>query len=145
MIEVVLVGRLAREGRPGASYLEMSALNGIGSVVVDALIDFFNEEKNVAVVSELFATLEIEPFIVQRSASSAITGKVIVFTGTFEKMSRNEAKALAERLGAKVSNSVSRRTDFIVAGAEAGSKLDKANELGVKILNEDEWIVMTSS
>ena len=79
------------------------------------------------------------------TATSPITDKTVVFTGTLEKMTRPEAKALAERLGAKVTGSVSARTDYVVAGSDAGSKLAKARELGVKVLSEDEWLKLASS
>jgi len=78
-------------------------------------------------------------------ASSAVTGKTVVFTGTLEKLTRNEAKAQAERLGAKVAGSVSQKTDYVVVGADAGSKLKKARELGVTVLDEDAWLKLVGS
>ena len=82
----------------------------------------------------------MEPFVRAAAPASPVTDKTVVFTGTLEKMTRGEAKALAERLGAKVAGSVSKKTDYVVAGADAGSKLTKARELGVKVLTEDEWL-----
>ena len=82
----------------------------------------------------------MEPFTRTATTASPITDKTVVFTGTLEKMTRGEAKALAERLGAKVAGSVSTKTDYVVAGADAGSKLTKAREAGVAVLTEDEWL-----
>ena len=79
------------------------------------------------------------------TTASPITDKTVVFTGTLEKMTRGEAKALAERLGAKVAGSVSKKTDYVVAGADAGSKLTKAREVGVTVLTEDEWLKLVGS
>ena len=76
------------------------------------------------------------------ATSSPVAGKTVVFTGTLVRLTRSEAKAQAERLGAKVAGSVSKKTDYVVAGAEAGSKLKKASELGVAVLSEDEWIAL---
>jgi len=78
------------------------------------------------------------------ASNSTITGKTVVFTGSLEKMTREEAKAMAERLGAKVAGSVSKRTDYVVAGPGAGSKLGKARDAGVAILTEDEWFELVS-
>ena len=80
-----------------------------------------------------------------RAATSAVTGKTVVFTGTLETLTRSEAKAQAERLGAKVAGSVSKKTDYVVAGADSGSKLAKARELGVAVLDEQEWLRLTGT
>jgi DNA ligase (NAD+) len=109
--------------------------------VVDALIDFFSEPHNLQALGDLLNQIEVEPFV-RATAASPITDKTVVFTGTLEKMTRPEAKALAERLGAKVTNSVSAKTDYVVAGSDAGSKLTKARDLGVKVLTEDEWLAL---
>jgi DNA ligase (NAD+) len=82
----------------------------------------------------------VSPYAREATQASNVTGKTVVFTGTLVRMTRTEAKAQAERLGAKVAGSVSKRTDYVVAGDEAGSKLDKARELGVTVLSEDEWL-----
>lgn len=137
------LGRAAAEAVkefPGEGFLELSALSGIGPVAADALCDFFREPHNREAVDDLMAHVTAQPFERIAAAKSAVTGKTVVFTGTLEKMTRGEAKATAERLGAKVSGSVSKKTDFVVAGAEAGSKLDTARELGVAVLSEDEWL-----
>jgi DNA ligase (NAD+) len=84
----------------------------------------------------------VQPFVRQTATASPVTDKTVVFTGSLERMTRNEAKAMAERLGAKVAGSVSKKTDYVVAGADAGSKLAKARELGVAVLTEDEWLTL---
>ena len=131
----------ARE-MPGDDYRAFAGLNGIGEVVADSLIDFFGEPHNQKVVQDLLAEIDVQPYARQATVASAVTDKTVVFTGTLEKLSRNEAKARAERAGAKVAGSVSKKTDYVIAGADAGSKLDKARELGVTVLNEDEWIAL---
>ncbi len=118
---------------------EMDALDQIGDTVIDSLRDYFAEAHNRRRVERLAAQVRILDAEKPR-AESAIAGKTVVFTGTLEKMTRDEAKASAERLGAKVAGSVSRKTDYVVAGPGAGSKLGKAKEFGVKILSEDEWL-----
>jgi len=86
--------------------------------------------------------LTIEPFLQRAATNSPVSGKTVVFTGTLETVSRNEAKAKAEALGAKVAGSVSKKTDYLVVGADAGSKAKKATELGVRTLTEQEWLVL---
>ncbi|HEY8194555.1 MAG TPA: BRCT domain-containing protein, partial [Hyphomicrobium sp.] len=88
----------------------------------------------------LLKEMTVKPFERTQTKESPITSKTVVFTGTLVKLTRSEAKAQAERLGAKVSGSVSKKTDYVVAGAEAGSKLDNARALGVTVLTEDEWL-----
>jgi DNA ligase (NAD+) len=128
--------------RPGEAFLELVTAPGVGEVSAAALIEFFSREENARAVAELEAQLTIEAFEPVQTVASAVTGKTVVFTGTLEKLSRNEAKAQAERLGAKVASSVSKKTDYVIAGADAGSKLDKAKELGVEVLTEDAWLAM---
>ncbi len=105
------------------------------------MIEFFGEPHNVEIVDKLLEYVTPLP-LEQVAASSPVSGKTVVFTGTLERLTRGEAKAQAERLGAKVAGSVSKKTDYVVAGAEAGSKLKKAAELGVQVLSEDEWIAL---
>lgn len=131
-------------GPDSDAYRDIDDIEGIGTTVVDALIEFFGEAHNREVVAALLAHVTVTPFERVQAVASAVTGKTVVFTGTLEKFSRNEAKATAERLGAKVSGSVSKKTDYLVAGADAGSKLAKAREAGVTVLTEDEWLALTS-
>ena len=118
---------------------EMDALDQIGDTVIDSLRDYFAEAHNRRRVERLAAEVKIREVEKPRS-DSAVAGKTVVFTGTLEKMTRDEAKASAERLGAKVSGSVSKKTDYVVAGPGAGSKLADAKKHGVAVLTEDEWI-----
>src|SRR5580693_3073259 len=117
---------------------EMDALDQIGDTVIESLRDYFGEAHNRRRIERLAAQVKIREAERPRS-DSAIAGKTVVFTGTLEKMTRDEAKASAERLGAKVSGSVSKKTDYVVAGPGAGSKLTEAKKLGVTVLTEDEW------
>jgi DNA ligase (NAD+) len=127
---------------PGDDYRAFAGLNGIGEVVADSLIEFFAEPQNQEAVANLLAEVEIQPYVRAATVASAVTDKTVVFTGTLTRLSRNEAKARAERAGAKVAGSVSKKTDYVIAGADAGSKLDKARELGVAVLSEDEWMAL---
>jgi DNA ligase (NAD+) len=129
-------------GQESEAYAEIDNIEGIGETVVDALIDFFSEPHNVEAVDALLRQVEVQPYERVALVQSPVTGKTVVFTGTLERLSRNEAKAQAERLGAKVAGSVSKKTDYVIAGADAGSKLTKARELGVTVLTEDEWIAL---
>ena len=131
----------AKGGKDSDAYRELDNIEGIGATVVDALIDFFSEPHNLQALDDLLAQVTVEPFV-RATATSPVTDKTVVFTGTLEKMTRPEAKALAERLGAKVTGSVSAKTDYVVAGSDAGSKLAKARDLGVKVLTEDEWLAL---
>ncbi len=117
---------------------ELDAIDGIGNAVADAMADFFGEPHNVTVVEALIGDVRVEPLEAVDSGS-AVAGKTVVFTGALERMTREEAKSMAERLGAKVAGSVSSKTDLVVAGPGAGSKLKKASELGIEVIDEDEW------
>jgi DNA ligase (NAD+) len=131
--------RAAGKDRAGEAFAELDNIEGIGPTVAAAIADFFAEPHNVKVVDELLDEVSPEPLEAVDHASP-ISGKTVVFTGTLEKMTRSEAKAKAERLGAKVAGSVSKSTDYVVAGPGAGSKLKNAKDLGVKVLTEDEWL-----
>jgi DNA ligase (NAD+) len=117
---------------------EMDALDQIGDTVIESLGEYFSEAHNVRRIDRLVKQVKIRDAEKPR-ADSAVAGKTVVFTGTLEIMTRDEAKASAERLGAKVSGSVSKKTDYVVAGPGAGSKLTEAKKLGVAVLTEDEW------
>jgi DNA ligase (NAD+) len=117
----------------------LGSIVGIGPAIADELVDFFAEPRNVEVIDMLAAELTIEDAVVAEAAAGAVSGKTIVFTGTLETMTRPEAKARAEALGAKVTDSVSKKTDLVVVGADAGSKARRAAELGVRTITEAEW------
>jgi DNA ligase (NAD+) len=123
---------------------EMDALDQIGDTVIDSLAAYFGEEHNQRIVERL--TSEVHILDAERPrAHSVVAGKTVVFTGSLEQMTRDEAKAMAERLGAKVAGSVSKKTDYVVAGPGAGSKLDKARDLGVSVLSEDDWFALVGT
>jgi len=118
---------------------ELDAIDQIGDTVIEGLASYFGEEHNRRIVQRLTAQVCI--IDAERPVRhSAVAGKTVVFTGALEKMTREEAKARAERLGAKTAGSVSKNTDYVVAGPGAGSKLAKAKELGVQVLSEDDWL-----
>ena len=129
-------------GKDGDAYRDIDNIEGIGETVVDALIDFFGEQHNREQLHALLDEVTVKPYERLQLKELPVTGKTVVFTGTLTKVTRNEAKAQAERLGAKVSGSVSKKTDYVVAGAEAGSKLDNARALGVTVLDEDGWLAL---
>jgi len=117
---------------------ELSAVEGVGPVVAEALVDFFHEPHNREVLDDLLSEVRPQPFV-STARETEWSGKTIVFTGSLDTMSRDEAKAQAERLGARAAGSVSAKTDLVVAGTGAGSKLKKAAELGIRVIGEDEW------
>ena len=130
MLAARIVGSEAREALGG--------ILGIGPAIAEELVEFFSEPRNLETLDTLAGMLNIVP-AAGESASGALAGKTLVFTGTLETMTRPEARARAEALGAKVTDSVSKKTDFVVAGADAGSKARKAAELGVRVLTEAEF------
>ena len=124
---------------------ELDSIDGIGPKVVEAIIEFFAESHNRQVLDDLAAEVEVLDVAAPSAGASPLAGRTIVFTGTLATMSRAEAKATAEALGAKVAGSVSAKTDYVVVGADAGSKAKRAAELGVKSLSEDEWRELAGS
>ena len=122
---------------------EMDALDQIGDTVIAAVAAYFGESHNRGIVERL--TKQVKILDAEKpKKDTAIAGKTVVFTGALEKMTRDEAKATAERLGAKAAGSVSKKTDFLVAGPGAGSKLTEAQKHGVQVLTEDEWLKLIS-
>ncbi|MBR9649780.1 NAD-dependent DNA ligase LigA [Thalassobius aquimarinus] len=130
----------SREAR--AAWDDLVGVDGIGTTVAVALVTAFTQAAERASIDRLVAELDIQPVEAPETAGSPVAGKTVVFTGTLEKMTRAEAKARAEALGAKVSGSVSKKTDLLVAGPGAGSKAKKAAELGVETIDEDAWLAM---
>jgi DNA ligase (NAD+) len=118
---------------------ELDSIDGIGPKVAEAILEFFAETHNRAVLDDLTRQVQVQDAAGAATGASPLGNKTVVFTGTLERMSRAEAKATAEALGAKVAGSVSAKTDYVVVGADAGSKAKRAAELGVTILNEDQW------
>jgi DNA ligase (NAD+) len=133
MVQAAVIGSEARE--------ELGAIQGVGPAIAEELIAFFDEPRNCAALDDLAA--EAPPLPAEApSADSPIAGRTIVFTGTLAGMTRQEAEARAEALGAKVTKSVSKKTAFLVVGADAGSKAAKAAELGVQVLTEADWLAI---
>lgn len=131
---------VAAADRESEAYGELIDIDGIGPAMADDLIGFFAEAHNIEVLDALQEELEIEDFVVADTGNSPISGQTLVFTGNMETMSRSEAKARAEAMGAKVAGSVSKKTDLVIAGPGAGSKRKKAEEFGVKVISETEWL-----
>jgi DNA ligase (NAD+) len=127
--------------RESEAYAELTSIGGVGNVVADALVEFFKEGHNGEMLDALLNEVTPEPEA-HVTIESPVAGKTIVFTGSLEQMTRDEAKAMAERLGAKVAGSVSKKTDIVVAGPGAGSKLDKARQAGVQVIDEDGWFAL---
>jgi DNA ligase (NAD+) len=124
--------------------VEMDAIDQVGDTVIDAVARYFAEPHNLGVVGQLAAILVIAD-AEKPKADTAVAGKTVVFTGSLERMTRDEAKAMAERLGAKVAGSVSKKTDLVVAGPGAGSKLTQAQSLGIKVISEEEWLALAGA
>jgi len=129
MLDAGIIGSEARE--------ELGNIQGIGPSIAEELVDFFREPKNLAALDDLLG--EVTPQDAQAMEGGSFAGKILVFTGTLLTMTRDEAQARAEQLGARTSKSVSRKTDFVIIGVDAGSKAAKAAELGVRVLSEAEF------
>jgi DNA ligase (NAD+) len=138
-----LRGAALEAGDPNSSaYEDLVNIDGVGPSVVDDVVAFFSDAQNRVLLDDLESVLGIEDFTAQATIDSPVAGRIVVFTGSLEKMSRGEAKARAESLGAKVTGSVSKKTDFVVVGADAGSKAKKAEALGITVLTEDDWLAL---
>ncbi|MGH6876681.1 MAG: NAD-dependent DNA ligase LigA [Rhizomicrobium sp.] len=131
----------AMEG--GHAMEELDSIGGIGETVAEAIRDFFDEPHNRKALKHLLTELDVQPVATPEALHSPVAGKTVVFTGTLQKMTRPEAKARAEALGAKVAGSVSKKTDIVIAGPGAGSKLAEAKTLGVEVIDEDAWLKLT--
>ena len=130
--------------RDPAAMEELDALDQVGGAVIEAAAAYFAEDHNRRIVEALREELQILD-AEQPKTDTAVAGKTVVFTGALERLTRDEAKAQAERLGAKVSGSVSKKTDLVVAGPGAGSKLKTATELGIQVMTEEEWLALVGA
>ncbi|MBN9466888.1 NAD-dependent DNA ligase LigA [Brevundimonas sp.] len=139
---LVELARVAREEGPSEMLNQIAAVTGVGPVAAEALAHFFHEPHNLQVVAALEAELTEILDAERPKSDTPVAGKTVVFTGALERFTRDEAKARAEGLGAKVSGSVSKKTDYVVAGPGAGSKLKEAEKHGVQVLTEDEWLAL---
>ena len=137
------IQELERVARSENAIAELSSVEGVGGIVAEAVVDFFHEPHNREELAELMQLARPAAFV-STARQTEWTGKTIVFTGSLETMSRDEAKAQAERLGARAAGSVSAKTDLVVAGPGAGSKLKKAEELGIRVIGEAEWAEIVS-
>src|SRR5262249_664052 len=124
------------------AWADLDSIGGIGETVARAAVDFYAEQHNRDAIAGLLKEITVEPAEAISAAGSPVAGKTVVFTGSLERMTREEAKAMAERLGAKVSGSVSKKTDLVVAGPGAGSKLKDAEKHSVKVIDEAAWLAL---
>ncbi|MDZ7628768.1 MAG: NAD-dependent DNA ligase LigA [Parvularculaceae bacterium] len=143
--EAFMAAAIAAENEAGAAYDEMLSIEGVGALVASGVISFFKDARNRAAVDRLLQEVTPQAMAAPAASGTAVAGKTVVFTGTLETMTRDEAKAQALGLGAKVSGSVSAKTDYVVAGPGAGSKLKEAEKLGVRVFSEDEWRVFVGT
>ncbi len=136
---------MKRAEEVGPHYAELRSIEQIGFGVADEIVEFFGESHNLKALEDLTDEVTVEDYAPPAAKKSAISGKTIVFTGTLTAMGRNEAKARAEALGATVASSVSKKTDLVVVGADAGSKAKKAEELGIEMMDEDAWLKLAGA
>ena len=129
----------------GPNYAELRSIEQIGFGVADEIVEFFGEKHNLKALDDLAGEVTVEDFVAPAAKKSPISGKTIVFTGTLTGMGRNEAKARAEAMGATVASAVSKKTDLVVVGADAGSKAKKAEELGIETIDEDSWLKLAGA
>ena len=135
----------AAQNRESKEYEHLGSINGIGPIVADKIVTFFSEPHNISIIDDIISQIEVTDFEVSHAQTSQLTGKTIVFTGTLEKMTRSEAKAKAESLGAIVVGDVSSKTDYVIAGQSPGSKVKKAKDLGIHVITEAEWLKMVKN
>jgi len=132
----------AAQNRKSDGYKHLESINGIGPIVADKILSFFASPQNISILDDIKSQITVTDFIAPQSITSKLAGKTVVFTGTLEKMTRNEAKAKAEALGAIVAGDVSKKTNYVIAGPGAGSKEQKAKNLGIPLLSEADWLKM---
>jgi len=140
-VEALMAAVDEAEDETSAAYLELMAIDGIGAIAATALVQFFTEVHNREAVDALLGQVHPQP-VEAVTQDTPVAGKTVVFTGALEKMTRSEAKARAESLGARVAGSVSAKTDLLIAGPGAGSKLKKAESLGIEVISEDGWLAL---
>jgi len=129
----------------GPNYAELRSIEQIGFGVADEIVEFFGEKHNLSALADLAGEVTAEEFVAPAAGKTPLSGKTIVFTGSLTKMTRPEAKARAEALGATVASAVSKKTDIVVVGADAGSKAKKAEELGLEMIDEDAWLKLAGA
>jgi len=135
----------AAQDREAEEYKHLESINGIGPVVADKILDFFSAPHHTSILKDIISQIEVTNFVVSQATTSQLAGKIIVFTGELKTMTRNEAKAKAESLGAIVAGDVSKKTDYVIAGPGAGSKEQKAKDLRIPLLSEAEWLEMVET
>jgi DNA ligase (NAD+) len=135
----------AAQNKNSEEYRHLESINGIGPIVVSKILAFFADHQNSSILEDIISQVEVIDYEVSRRTTSQLAGKTIVFTGTLETITRNEAKAKAESLGAIVAGDVSSKTNYVIAGPGAGSKEQKARELGIPLLSEAEWLEMVKT